>query len=291
MPTFNTPQSISVTVDLGVGDVGVVASQRLDTVVEVTPSNQANRSAVITAEHARIEYVDGVLRIKAPRGLRQYRFGRGSESINVRIELPSGSRLRCNGRVATVYSSGHLSKCYVKTVAGGMKVADADVVELATGAGSIGVGCLNDRADITTGSGTVRIGNIGGPAVIRNSNGDSWIGDVAGDLRVSSVNGPIVVDRARAAVAATSVNGNVRLGEVAHGAIAAQTRRGEIEVGVLDGVPARLDLTTQFGKVHNSLRMDERHQRQHPVEVFGRTSFGDITVRDTLAKASSEVKA
>jgi hypothetical protein len=53
-----------------------------------------------------------------------------------------------------------------------------------------------------------------------------------------------------------------------------------------------LDLTTHFGKVHNRLQMDERHQRQRDaVEVLGRTSFGDITVRRALAKVGSEAKA
>ena len=39
MPTFETPEPISVSLELGVGDVRIAASERTDTVVEVRPSD------------------------------------------------------------------------------------------------------------------------------------------------------------------------------------------------------------------------------------------------------------
>src|SRR5437764_958604 len=39
MPTFDTPEPISVTVEFGVGDLRIVASDRTDTMVEVRPSD------------------------------------------------------------------------------------------------------------------------------------------------------------------------------------------------------------------------------------------------------------
>jgi hypothetical protein len=41
MPTFDTPEPISVTVEFGVGDLRIVASDRADTMVEVRPSDHA----------------------------------------------------------------------------------------------------------------------------------------------------------------------------------------------------------------------------------------------------------
>ena len=41
MPTFDTPEPITVTLELGVGDVRITASDRADTVVEVRPSDPA----------------------------------------------------------------------------------------------------------------------------------------------------------------------------------------------------------------------------------------------------------
>ena len=44
MPTFDTPEPITVVIDLSVGDVRITASDRADTVVEVRPTdNPATR--------------------------------------------------------------------------------------------------------------------------------------------------------------------------------------------------------------------------------------------------------
>ena len=40
MPTFDTPEPISATIDLAVGDVRISAGDRLDTVVEVHPATR-----------------------------------------------------------------------------------------------------------------------------------------------------------------------------------------------------------------------------------------------------------
>ena len=70
MPTFDTPQPISVTLDVGMGDIQVVASDRTDTVVDVRPSDPAKKSDVTAAEQTRVEYASGRLLVKAPKGWR-----------------------------------------------------------------------------------------------------------------------------------------------------------------------------------------------------------------------------
>jgi len=55
MPVFDTPEPISVTVELGVGDLRVVAGDRADTVVEVRPSDPAKKGDVTAAEQTRVE--------------------------------------------------------------------------------------------------------------------------------------------------------------------------------------------------------------------------------------------
>ena len=97
---------------------------------------------------------------------------------------------------------------------------------------------------------------------------------------MNAANGTITVDQAQAAVAAKTANGNVRLGAVARGTILAQTGFGNVEVGVLDGSAAWLDLNTRFGKVHNDLDAAERPgPGEDTVEVRARSAFGDITIR------------
>ncbi len=126
------------------------------------------------------------------------------------------------------------------------------------------------------------MGSIDGAAVAKNSNGDTWIGDITGDLRVNAANGKIAVDRAHSAVAAKTANGDIRVGDVARGAVVAQTAYGQVDIGIRDGVPAWLDLNARFGVVENDLDAVERPQPgEDAVEVRARTAFGDITVRRT----------
>ena len=284
MPTFDTPEPISVTVELGVGDLRIVASDRTDTLVEVRPSDPAKKADVTAAEQTRVEYAGGRLLIKAPKNWRQYTFRGDGESVDVQVELPAGSQLRGETGVAALRCRGRLGECRYKTGIGDIQLDQAGAVQLRTGVGDITVERAGGDAELTTGSGSVRIDRIDGTAVVKNSNGDTWIGRVTGDLRVNAANGRISVHQASATVAAKSANGDVRLGEVAHGTVDAQTAMGKVEIGIRDGAAAWLDLNTRYGTVRNDLDAAERPgPGEDAVEVRARTAFGDITIHRSSA--------
>lgn len=289
MPTFATPELISVNLEIGVGDVRIVASERADTVVEIRPGDATKKSDVSLAEQTRVDYVNGVLTIKAPKGRRQYRIWGEAESIDVQLDLPAGSHFRGEGGVASVRGSGSLGDVRVKIGVGDIQLEQAGQVELKTGAGRVSVVRAAKDAAITTGSGIVEIGSIGGGGVVKNSNGDIWIGEAIGDVRVRAANGKIVIDQAQATVVAKSANGDIRLGEVSQGAVAAETACGRIEVGVLAGVAAWLDLDTHFGDVRNELDTAEPPQPgTKSVEVRARTAFGDVVVGRSVASQAGQ---
>ena len=163
---------------------------------------------------------------------------------------------------------------------GDIRIDEAGAVSLKTASGDIGVGRAEGPCEISTSSGAVRIAAIDGPAAIKNANGDTEIGEITGDLRVRSANGTVVVDRALATVAAKTARGDIRLGEVACGAVVAETAFGRIDVGIRAGVAAWLDLHTSMGRVENRLEAADRPtDGEQVVELRARTSFGDITVR------------
>jgi hypothetical protein len=284
MPTFDTPEPISVTVELGVGDIRIVASDRTDTMVEVRPSDPAKKADVTAAEQTRVEYAGGRLLIKAPRNWRHYTPRGGGESVDVQVELPAGSQLQGETGVVALRGQGRLGACRYKTGVGDIQLDQTGPVQLRTGVGDITVERAGGDAELTTGSGSVQVDGIDGTAVVKNSNGDTWIGRVTGDLRVNAANGRISVGQAGGGVAAKSANGDIRLGEVAHGAVLAQTAFGKVEIGIRDGVAAWLDLNTRFGNVHRDLDAAERPDSgEDAVEVRARTSFGDITINRSVA--------
>ena len=284
MPIFDTPEPISVTVELGVGDLRVVAGDRADTVVEVRPSDPAKKGDVTAAEQTRVEYSGGRLLIKAPKNWRRYTPLGGGDSVDVQVELPAGSQLRGETGVAALRCQGRLGECHYKTGLGDIQLDQAGAVQLRTGMGDVAVERAAGDAEVTTGSGSLRVDRIDGAAVVKNSNGDIWIGEVTGNLRVNAANGRISVGRACETVAAKSANGDVRLGEVAHGTVDAQTAMGKVEIGIRDGVAVWLDLNTRYGNVHNNLDAAERPgPGEDAVEVRARTSVGDITISRSVA--------
>ncbi|MGH2692864.1 MAG: DUF4097 family beta strand repeat-containing protein, partial [Actinomycetota bacterium] len=131
MPTtFVTPEPISVTVALGVGDIRIVASDRTDTVVEVRPSNAAKQSDATAAEQTRVDYANGRLSIKAHKSWRQHTFRGGGESIDVEIALPAGSHVRGEAGAAALRCTGRLGECRYKAGVGDVHLDQAGPVQL-----------------------------------------------------------------------------------------------------------------------------------------------------------------
>jgi hypothetical protein len=279
MPAFDTPEPISVAIDLVVGDARITASDRDDTVVEIRPSDGSHEPDVRAAEQTVVEYTAGRLLVKGPKQRGLGLFGKVG-SIDVTIGLPAGSRLQGDASVAAFRCVGLLGECRVKTVAGDIQFDHTGTLDLTTGAGAIAVDRVAGHAEVSTGSGRVRLREIDGTAVIKNSNGDSWVGEVVGDLRVNAANGDISVDHANAGITASTANGDVRIGEVVRGSASLKTAMGEIEIGIRAGTAARLDVSTQFGSVRNDMDTAEGPEpSDETVEVRARTSYGDIVIR------------
>ena len=55
---------------------------------------------------------------------------------------------------------------------------------------------------------------------------------------------------------------------------------GDLEIGIAEGTAAWLEVNTGFGHVRNLLKNATRpEETDETVEVRGRTSYGDITIR------------
>ena len=279
MPTFDTPEPISATIDLAVGDVRIVAGDGAATVVEVQPSDPSNEEDRKVAELTRVEYADARLLVKAPK-LRSWVSRSSGGSIDVTIELPAGSHVHGAMGLGDFHGAGRLGDCRIKTGLGRIRLDQADELNLRSGAGDISVDRATGRAEVTAGSGDVRLGALDRSAVIKNSNGNTWVGVAGGDLRLNAANGSIAVDLAQASVGAKSANGDVRLGEVARGSVVLETHAGDLEVGIREGTAAWLDINARAGKVLNELEAAAAPDSSAPtVEVRARTSVGDVVVR------------
>jgi hypothetical protein len=295
MTVFQTPEPISVSLEIGIGDLRLVASDGIETVVEVRPTDPTKEGDVNAANQTRVEFASGSLLVRGPKNWRQWTpWGPsgGRESIDVEIHLPAGSRVSAEVAIASVRGTGRLGELDIKTGMGDVRVDEAGPVKIRTGFGKVTVGRVGGDAEVKTGSGRIDIGSVAGSATVKNSNGDTRIGEVEGRAQLQNANGAIQVDSARSLVTAKTALGDVRLGLLSQGATEAKTACGQIDIGVLDGVAAWLDLSTGFGRVNNELE-DTGHPpaEERSIEIRAHTAAGDINVHRVLARAEIETRS
>lgn len=243
-----------------------------------SPSDPSAADDVKAAELTRVEYADEQLLVTVPK-LRSWMNRKGA-SVEVTIELPAGSRIHGTAGLAHFRCEGRLGDCQIKTGLGRIWVEQAETVNLRSGLGDISVEHVTGRAEVTTGSGDVRLRELEGSAVIKNANGNTWIGVAHSDVRLKAANGDIDIESAHADVVAKSARGDVRLGEAVRGSVVVETKIGDLEVGIREGTPAWLDVSSGVGQVHNALDSTEAPESPgETVEVRARTSVGDIVIR------------
>jgi DUF4097 and DUF4098 domain-containing protein YvlB len=292
MRSFETPDPISVTIELRVGDVQLVPSERPDTVVEVRPTSESDQSDVEAAEQTRVELSGDRLSVVAPRLGLLARLVR-SASVDVVISLPAGSSVQATLGLGDVRSSGPLGDCRILTGAGQVMLADTGALQARTGSGDVIARRVVGDAEVETGSGATRLEEVTGSAAVKTGAGSPQLGPVGGDLRVRAGNGDIVVAAVGGSVDARTAHGRVRIGRVSSGDVEVKTAHGGVDVGVADGTRAWVDLETSFGRVTNELTSaalsgagpaEPGPTGAGPtgagptVRLTARTSFGDIRV-------------
>ena len=280
MPSYETPEPISVTLELGVGTVRIAASDRTDTVVEVRPSDEADESDVKAAQQVRVDYANGTLRVAGPK-VRAFDFSRKTRSVDVTIELPSGSeRLRRD-------ADGRLPLC---RPARGVPVQDVRRQPLARTNRSAAPGTRRPvTSPLTASRATPRSPPAPGRSRSARSRARRW--SRTPTVTPRSTRSPATcgcarrtatsasTGQARASTLKTS-NGSIRVGEVVRGSVVVGTAMGDLDIGIAEGTAAWLEMNTAFGHVRNLLETTSRpEESDETVEVRGRTSYGDITIR------------
>ncbi|MFF4911156.1 DUF4097 family beta strand repeat-containing protein [Streptomyces sp. NPDC001260] len=276
MPSFDTPEPISVTAHVEAGSIQFTASDRVDTVVEVRPRDPKKDRDVRTADETQVSFAGGVLTVRTPKsGL----FGR-TGTVDVTVELPTGAQIDMTGAWTQVLGEGRLGEVRVKTSSGDARFDTTGPLQLTASHGSVTVDRVEGAADITTSTGSVRVGLIEGPGVLKNSHGTTTIGAATGELRVNGANGDIEIRRAEDSVTATTAHGTLRVDDVVRGTVQLETDHGAIDIGIREGTAAWLDASSSSGQVRNTLTASQSpEQAVDTVKVRARTRHGNIDIR------------
>ncbi|GAA2748398.1 MULTISPECIES: DUF4097 family beta strand repeat-containing protein [Kitasatospora] len=276
MPSFDTPEPISVTAHVEAGSIRFSAADRADTVVEVRPRDPKLDRDLRAVEQTEVSYAGGLLTVRTPKFRNTLR---RPGTVDVTIELPAGSDVDMTGSWAQVLGEGRLGEVRVKTSSGDTRLDTTGPLRLTASHGSITVDRVDGSAEITTSSGSMRVGVVDGSAVLKNSHGSTMVGAATGELRVSGANGDIDIRRAEDSVTATTAHGTLRVGEVVRGTVQLETSYGAIEVGIRRGTAAWLDVSSGSGQVRNSLATtDDPERSEDTVKVRARTRHGNIDI-------------
>ncbi|MER5555402.1 DUF4097 family beta strand repeat-containing protein [Streptomyces sp. NPDC002793] len=284
MPTFDTPDPISVQLSIAAGDVEFRAGDRTDTVVEVRPSN-SNEASARAAEETEVDYSGGKLQIRGPRPRRRL-FGKqrhaettSDESIHVMIALPAGSRIQGDAAVGCVDGQGQLGAFRFESGCGDISLEETAGLRLEAGLGNVTIKRVLGDVDVTVAQGKLRIADIGGSATIENLSGVTKVGHVARGLTLRATNGDVSVGRADGDVKVKNANGDVHVSEVTRGSVTLETAHGSIEVGVHESTAAHVDAHALVGGVRNALdSADGPGASEETVELHLRTLVGQIDI-------------
>ncbi|WP_431981629.1 DUF4097 family beta strand repeat-containing protein [Streptomyces qinglanensis] len=178
MQTFATPAPIAAVLEVPAGRVQIIAADRVDTVVEIRPSNASKSRDVQAAEGATTEYADGVLRIGLPD--EKQHFG-PSGSVEVTVRLPAGSRVEAKASSTEFRAVGRLGDIGFDGAYRRIKIDEAAAVRLTAVDGDVEIGRLGGPAEISTARGGIRIAEaVRGTVVLRTQQGDIWVGAATG---------------------------------------------------------------------------------------------------------------
>ena len=277
MPVYSTPAPIDLAIHLPVGAIEVSASDRDDTVVTVAPSNPAKAVDRRGADETTVEFDGTRLTVTGPRP--RFSFIGPSESVDVTVELPVGSRLTAELQVGGVRTTGRLGATRIKATMGPVDLDATGDLWLRAGHGNATVGTADGTAEITADHGQIQIGSATGDTVLKASHGSIRVGASGGDLEAKLSYGDLEIAEALGSVSAKTAFGSIQLRQVSSGSIQVESGFGQITVGVLPGTPAWLDLASKDGHVRNDLDGDgSPDESEQTVAVRARTQFGNITV-------------
>lgn len=266
MPTFVTPEPITASVEVVSGSVHIVATDRDETVVHVSPRDPNRASDVRIAEGARVAFRNGMLTVSA--GQRFISFGRGG-SVIIDIELPSRSRLEVSSASASLRADGEYGDC-----------------RLATASGDAGIESVTGSIKADSASGRLTVDLLAGEATISTASGDATIGELTGDVKFRAASGSLSLKRLHGTVNAQTASGDVVIAGAVKGAVSVQSGSGETQIGIPEGTAARLDLRTHSGEVRNTLQSaDGPTDSDETLTVSVKTGSGDIVVQRATTAA------
>ncbi|MFH8342809.1 DUF4097 family beta strand repeat-containing protein [Streptomyces sp. AM6-12] len=179
MRTFDTPAPVAAVLDIPIGNVRFIATDRAEATVEVLPANPSKSRDVKAAEQVTVAFDNGVLRVEV--SAERNRMLGHPGSLDVTVELPAGSRVDAKTSVAELSSVGRLGDVTYEGATGTVKLEETGSARLTLATGDITVGRVNGPAEISTQKGDLTVGEaVQGAVTLTTQHGGISVGAAAG---------------------------------------------------------------------------------------------------------------
>jgi len=276
MPAFPVTGPVDADLEVSIGSVDVVASDRPDVVAEVVPTHPGRSGDESLARESTVALEGGRLRVRVPR--RRNLFGQ-SDSVDVRVELPTGSRLAVQSNYGSVRIRGTVGASRVTAKYGDVTADEVGDLVLSTPYGTAEIATVAGTLDATAGHGHVRVARVTGAAKLRGAHGTIEIGETSGPVDAAT-SGPLTIDRTLADVSARSAHGLIRVRSAEGGVLRLENGYAGVEVGVPAGVAAWVDAASKHGAVRNELTPDPTAAgSDRTVELHLQADWADVIIR------------
>jgi len=265
--TFDTPEPIQLYVELGSGDLVAHAEEVAETTVDVSGKDADD----VVVEQRGTEIV---ILGKQQRG----GFFGGSRELDVRVTMPSNSRLSTKLGSADLRATGRLGGAMLRTGSGDINLETVHgEVHVESGSGDLAIEEVSGPLEVKSGSGDVRLQRLHGPGRVATGSGDVTIGSADESVQVRSGSGDMRVREAQDDVSLNTASGDLVVDVMNRGQLTAKNVSGDIRVGVPGGVPVWTDISSVTGSVRSDLEgAGEPADGQDYIELRARTVSGDV---------------
>lgn len=278
MHTFETPQPVSLKVELWQGKVTVRATDTATSTVELEPLGN-DSAAQEMIDNATVEQRGDEIVVLMPK-IRGGGLFRRHGHVLATITVPTHSSARIETASADVDTHGELGDTRVSTGSGDLELDVVASADVKTGSGDVELKTTRGDCSVKGGSSDIVLDEIGGSADILAGSGDVVVGQIGGVLKIKTGSGDIVVKHAGDSVEAMAGSGDLLVRRIDHGKLKAKTGSGDITVGVAEGTAAYLDITTVTGDVTSSLdASDAPSDGDQTVELIIQAGTGDVVLQ------------
>lgn len=257
---MNYPATGHVTIEIAVASADIRVSQQ-EGAVALDISGEQEPGSV---EVERVEGADGSLRISIRERRRRMSGWKRRGGLDIHLQTPAETKLDIEGGSVDLRAKGTLGE-----------------LRFSSGSGDARLDIVVGDVDLKGASGDLRVDRVGGHLRVHSASGDISAGAVDNGATLRTASGDIAITSLAGGSSITTLSGDVLVDTLHPTSLSVQAVSGDVEVGLVPGLPTMLDVSTLSGETRSDLDVSGTpvNTDASPVELKVNTVSGDVHIR------------